>query len=173
MHSARVLIVPLLLGLAFSSVPAAAAAVPTGNQLRNGDAETGAGSTDSSTTAPVPIPFWTTTGNFTEHVYDPAGSGAFPDVNAGRKIGGGHQFFAGGPQSTDNTTERATQVVDLSPSAADVDRGGVSAALAADLGGFADQGDNARVSATFQVQSIPAVYAAFPCARSWSRAAAR
>ena len=64
----------------------ARAAVPAGNLIVNGNAESGTGSSDSSTTTPVPIPGWTTTPNITEHTYDPAGSGAFPDVNASAAI---------------------------------------------------------------------------------------
>ena len=128
----------------------ARAAVPAGNQIVNGNAEAGTGSSDSSTTAPVPIPGWTTTPNITEHTYDPAGSAAFPDVNASAAIGGGNQFFAGGPDnSTDNTVETATQVVDVSAAATEIDAGTITATLSADLGGFSTQGDNAAVTATF------------------------
>jgi hypothetical protein len=45
---------------------AARAAVPAGNLIVNGNAESGTGSADSSTTAPAPIPGWTTTPNITE-----------------------------------------------------------------------------------------------------------
>jgi hypothetical protein len=129
---------------------AAQAAVPSGNLIVNGNAESGTGSSDSATTAPVPTPGWTTTTNITEHTYDPAGSGAFPDVNASAAIGGGNQFFAGGPFSgTGNTVETATQNVDVSTAAAETDAGGVTATLAAHLGGFSTQSDSAAVTATF------------------------
>lgn len=128
----------------------ARAAVPSGNLIVNGGAEVGTGSSDSATTAPVPIPNWTTTTNFTEHTYDPAGSGAFPDVNASAAISGGSQFFAGGPANgSGNTVETATQDVDVSTAATEIDAAGVSATLSADLGGFATQTDNASVTATF------------------------
>ena len=129
---------------------AAAAAVPSGNLVVNGNAETGTGSSDSSTTAPAPIPGWTTTPNMTEHTYDPAGSAAFPDVNASATIGGGNQFFAGGPDNvTDNTVETATQNVDVAVAATEIDAGTLTATLSADLGGFSTQGDDAAVTATF------------------------
>ena len=129
---------------------AAEAAVPSGNLIVNGNAESGTGSSDASTTAPVPIPGWTTTTNLTEHTYDPAGSAAFPDVNASAAIGGGSQFFAGGPANgAGNTVETATQNVDVSTAAAEIDAGGVTATVSADLGGFATQGDNAAVTDTF------------------------
>jgi hypothetical protein len=128
---------------------AAQAAVPSGNLIVNGGAEVGTGSSDSSTTAPVPTPGWATTTNFTEHTYDPAGSSNFPDVNASAAIGGGNQFFAGGPANSDNTVETATQNVAVSTAATEIDAGSVSATLSADLGGFATQTDNAGVTATF------------------------
>ena len=128
----------------------ARAAVPAGNLIVNGNAESGTGSSDSSTTAPVPIPGWTTTPNITEHTYDPAGSGAFPDVNASAAIGGGNQFFAGGPgNGAGNTVETATQDINVATAAAEIDAGTVTATLSADLGGFSTQGDNAAVTATF------------------------
>lgn len=129
---------------------AARAAVPAGNLIVNGDAESGTGSSDSATTAPIPTPGWTTTTNITEHTYDPAGSGNFPDVNAGAAIGGGNQFFAGGPANgAGNDVETATQDVAVSTAAAEIDAGGVTATLAGDLGGFATQTDQAAVTATF------------------------
>jgi hypothetical protein len=98
----------------------------------------------------VPIPGWASTTNFTEHTYDPAGSQAFPDVNASASIGGGRQFFAGGPANGNgNTVETATQDVDVSIAATEIDTGGVSAMLSADLGGFAGQDDQAKVTAMF------------------------
>jgi hypothetical protein len=136
--------------VAAGSVATARAAVPSGNLVVNGDAEGGTGSTDSATTAPVPIPDWTTTTNFTEHTYDPAGSQNFPDANASAAIDGGSQFFAGGPSNgSGNAVETATQDVNVSTAASEIDRGGVVAALSADLGGFASQDDQAKVTATF------------------------
>ena len=124
------------------------AAVPAGNLLQNGDAESGAGATDDSTTAPVPVPGWTTTAHYSEHAYVPGGS--FPDSSVSASIGGGSQFFTGGPSGGgDNVNESATQDVDVSGAAAEIDAGGVSAALAAAIGGYATQEDNAMVTATF------------------------
>ena len=128
----------------------ARAAVPSGNLIVNGGAEVGTGSPDSATTGPVPIPGWTTTPNFTEHTYDPAGSQNFPDANASAAIGGGSQFFAGGPANgAGNTAETATQTVDVSTGAAEIDAGAVVATLSADLGGFSSQEDQATVAAAF------------------------
>ena len=69
----------LVAGLVVASAGATArAAVPSGNLIVNGGAEVGTGSSDSSATAPVPIPGWTTTTNLTEHTYDPQGRRTFP-----------------------------------------------------------------------------------------------
>jgi hypothetical protein len=137
-----------LLALAtFVLAAPAAAAIPSGNLVRNGDAQTGTAASDSSTVAPVPIPGWTTTANLTEHVY---ATTSFPDAAAAAAINGGTQFFAGGPHaSADNTAETASQDVDVSAAAAEIDAGGVTATLAAALGGFESQGDAAKVDATF------------------------
>ncbi len=121
-----------------------------GNLIVNGGAETGTGSSDSSTTAPVPIPGWTTTTNITEHTYDAVGSQNFPDANASAAIGGANQFFAGGPANrAGNNVETATQDVAVPAAAAEIDAGGVTATLSADLGGFATQDDQAAITATF------------------------
>jgi hypothetical protein len=136
--------------LVVGGAAAARAAIPSGNVIVNGGAEAGMGSSDSSTSAPAPIPGWVTTTNFTEHRYDPAGSQSFPDANVSAAIGGGSQLFAGGPANgSGNSVETATQVVDVSIAAAQIDAGGVSATLSGDLGGFAGQEDQAKVTATF------------------------
>jgi len=136
--------------LAVGGAAPAGAAVPAGNLIVNGGAESGTGSSDSSTSAPVPIPGWTTTTNFTEHTYDPAGSQNFPDTTVSAAIGGASQFFAGGPDNgAGNDVETATQDVDVAVAANQIDAGGVSATLSADLGGFATQEDQAKVTATF------------------------
>jgi hypothetical protein len=127
---------------------AAQAAVPSGNLIVNGDAETGVGATDSSTVSPVPIPGWTTTANFTEYAYQDTRE--FPTPSDSALIRGGGQFFAGGPDATGpNATESATQDVDVSGAAPEIDAGGVTATLAAALGGFETQEDGATVTAAF------------------------
>jgi hypothetical protein len=124
------------------------AAVPTGNLVQNPGAEVGTGSSDSSTVSPTPISGWITTTNFTEHVY--SASGAFPDPDASSAIGGGTQFFAGGPNAADdNATETARQDVSVSGAAPEIDAGEVAATLSAALGGYSSQEDNASVVATF------------------------
>jgi hypothetical protein len=147
----RSLVAVLVAGLVLASTGATArATVPSGNLIVNGGADVGTGSSDSATTAPAPIPGWTSTTNFTEHTYDPAGSANFPDTNASAAIAGGSQFFAGGPANgTGNSIETATQTVDVSIAAAEIDTAVVAATLSADLGGFASQQDQAEVAATF------------------------
>jgi hypothetical protein len=124
------------------------AAVPTGNLVQNPNAEIGTGASDSSTVSPTPIPGWITTPNFTEHVYSE--TGAFPDPDASSSIGGGAQFFAGGPNAADdNATETARQDVSVAASASEIDAGEVAATLSAALGGYSSQEDNAMVTASF------------------------
>ncbi len=130
------------------SAPAHAGTPTVINLLVNGYAESGVGSTDGETVSPVPIPGWTTSANFTEHAY--MATGLFPGTDVSDAIDGGDQFFAGGPGATDeNAVETASQEVDISPGAAQIDGRRVRAHLAAALGGFAGQADNARVKATF------------------------
>jgi hypothetical protein len=138
----------VLAAAALASGATAQAAVPDGNLVVNGDAESGVGATDSSTVAPVPIPGWATTTNFTEHAYQDTGD--FPTTSASALIGGGRQFFAGGPGATGpNATESASQDVNVSGAAREIDSGGVAATLSAALGGFESQQDSATVSAAF------------------------
>ncbi len=124
--------------LLFAS-PAANAAVPAGNLLANPGGEAAAGATDSATA--VPIPYWTVEGNFTTVAY---GSPSFPTTEESTAIGGGSNFFAGGPS---NEASAATQVVSVIPAAAEIDAGQVSVTLAALLGGYESQEDSVTVTA--------------------------
>jgi hypothetical protein len=114
--------------------------VPSGNLLQNPDAE--AGSCSNSSGTQVPIPGWTTTGNFTVLCYS-AGVTLTPSVSS--SIGGGANYFMGG---TDPTTN-ARQDVDVSAGASDIDAGLVTASLSGDLGGFENQDDYMTVYANF------------------------
>jgi hypothetical protein len=118
----------------------AQASVPTGNLLQNPGAEAGPGAPDSSTI--ITPPSWTATGEFTAVKY---GTSGFPTTAVSAQIAGGANFFAGGnvPAST------GEQLVDVSAAQPEIDTRAVSAALGADIGGFASQSDNARVTATF------------------------
>jgi len=134
----------LAAGLAAAAMIAAAsanAAVPSGNLLTNPGAEAGPGSADSSEVNPPPG--WTVESAFTAVEY---GTPAFLTAADSAALGGGQNFFAGGP---DAATSAATQTVDVSGAAAEIDAGKVAATLAALLGGFSSQTDRATVTATF------------------------
>lgn len=146
----------LLAAAAAASLPVipaasgATAAIPSGNLLQNPGAEAGQGSDGSA--GPVPIPNWTTQTiqgdsptlqGFTVVRY---GSPAFPDQTVAATIAGGTNFFGGG-----NATglSIATQTVDVSGAATEIDAGQVTALLSADIGGFDGQNDDGVVTATF------------------------
>jgi hypothetical protein len=132
------------LALAALLVPAAsaAAAVPPGNLLANPGAEAGPGAPDDATIDPPPG--WTAVGDVTAVQY--GASGGFPTTADSAALGGGANFFAGGPAGDANA---AAQTVDVSSAAAEIDAGEVSATVSGDFGGFAGQGDNATLTATF------------------------
>ena len=62
------------------------------------------------------------------------------------QIGGGNTFFSGGRNAPLST---ATQTIDVSGAAAEIDAGGVQAKLSAYLGGYTSQRDAGMVDATF------------------------
>ena len=134
----------LAVGLAavalFAAAPAGAV-VPSGNVLVNPGAEAGPGAADSGTQ--LPLPGWTVESTFTAVQY---GTPAFLTAADGAAVGGGVNFFAGGPGGA---TSAATQVVDVSGAAAEIDAGKVGATLSALLGGYSSQTDHAAVTATF------------------------
>ena len=126
--------------LALALAGPALADVPAGNLLQNPGGDAAAGAIDSGTQ--VPIPGWTVTGQFTTVAY---GTPEFPTTDDSAKWSGGANLFAGGPDGDSNS---ASQIVDVSSAAADIDKGGVPMTLSALLGGFASQADNATVVAT-------------------------
>ena len=118
----------------------AAAALPAGNLVVNPGAEAGSAAADSSTQ--LPLPGWTVESTFTAVKY---GASGFLTVEDGARLGGGTNFFAGGPGG-DITA--ASQTIDVSGAAAEIDAGKASASLSALIGGYATQEDAATVSAT-------------------------
>ena len=105
------------------------AAVPTGNLVVNPGAETADG--------------WSFEGNFTALPYsDDLG---FPTPAQSASWSGGANFFAGG---TDTPASAATQSIDVTASAREIDAGRVTLALSALIGGYEDQEDAATVTAT-------------------------
>jgi hypothetical protein len=107
------------------------------NIIVNPGSEAGAGSTTGGV---VPVPGWTTTGNFTVVPYGAAGFPArIPDANiAGLGLGSlGNNFFAGGPN---NNVSSASQTIDLSSIAGVIDlSSGVLFTLSGNFGSFPDK----------------------------------
>jgi len=139
------LLMSAAVALAFAVFAAPAAAVlPPGNIVQNGDAEAGPGATNSSDHPDVPN--WQALPNFTAVVY---GTSSFPSTAQAPNIGGGRNFFAGGPDSGFGDISGATQTIDISGAAPEIDQGNVQAVLTGDMGGFADQEDSMAVAVTF------------------------
>ena len=113
-----------------------------GNLLANPGAEDGEGAPDAS--ARPAVPGWQTTSTFTAVNY---GSPDSPTTAQSARLGGGTNFFAGGPGGALAT---ASQTADVSAQAAAIDAGRVGATLSGWLGGFASQEDSATVAAVFQ-----------------------
>ncbi len=111
------------------------------NLLVNPGAELGGGSSDGSTV--LPVPGWTTTGNFTVAQY-----GSSSDVTSsdpGPSSRGANYFYGG--FTTSPTT--ASQDLDLYSRAAEIDTSGLSCNLSGWLGGWSVQNDNAQFTANF------------------------
>ena len=154
-RAAALLVATVTVALAAgSSASGRPSVIPSGNLLQNPGAEVGQGSNGSG--GPLPIPNWTTQtisgdnpsiDGFTVVAY---GSPQFPDRTLAAKIAGGTNFFTGG-----NATgiSSASQTVDVSGAATEIDAGRVNATLSADIGGFADQNDSGVVAATFSNSS--------------------
>jgi hypothetical protein len=133
----------LVAGFAAAALLAAApadAVVPIGNLLVNPGADAGPGAPDS--VQQLPLPGWTVESTFTAVKY---GTSGFPTLADSTTFGGGVNFFAGG----NSATSAATQVVDVSGAAAEIDAGTLKVTLSALLGGFSSQTDRATVTATF------------------------
>jgi alpha-L-arabinofuranosidase len=118
-----------------------ARAVPySTNILVNGNAEAGP---NSPTGAPVSVPGWTPSSAFTVVPY--GAMGGFPQPGDPGPPNRGIQFFAGGNAASST----ATQDIDLSANAADINAGIVRYNLSGWLGGYLTDGDNAQVTITF------------------------
>ncbi|CAN5590432.1 hypothetical protein BH20ACT19_BH20ACT19_06400 [soil metagenome] len=120
----------------------AGATVPAGNLVQNPGAEAAEGASDSATVRTPPG--WGATPSFTAVKY---GSPDFPSTALSASIGGGSNFFAGGPNAATSIGE---QTFDVSVAAPEIDSGRVSVRLAAHLGGFSTDGDNAKITAELQ-----------------------
>jgi hypothetical protein len=115
--------------------------VPYGvNLLVNGNAESGL---SSSTGAPVAIPGWTASPFMTVIPY--GAPGGFPTASDPGPPDRANQFFAGG----NALASSATQDINVSGNAADINAGRVTVDLSAWLGGFVTDPDNAQLDLTF------------------------
>lgn len=142
----------LLLAIAWALFVAAplgarSSAVPAGNLVQNPGAEDSPGSDVATVVKPVG---WVTTGNLSTWTYAPA-EGDKPTKAFAATIGGGKNFFAGGPgdNSGKQTTHTATQTIDVSGAAPEIDAGQVGATLTAFLGAYTVALDRATVTARF------------------------
>ena len=145
---------PLLIVLAaLLAAGPARAVIPSGNIIVNPGSETDPGAADASTA--IPLTFWAeqnsgdgvnwlTGGPFTGVQY---GAPNFPTQAISTAIGGGANFFAGGPGAA---FSRITQLVDVSGIAPEADAGVAAATLSGYLGGFANQDDRIAVSVQFE-----------------------
>ena len=114
---------------------------PGGAYLGNPAAENGPGATTlGQVQAP---PSWTNTPKFTAVQYGAIAD--FPTVAVSNAIGGGVNFFAGGPADV-NAVQTATQTFDIGFAAS---ANSIRVALNAHLGGRLAQADNAKVDAIF------------------------
>lgn len=111
------------------------------NLLRNGGAEKGEGSADGSDV--LPVPKWTTEGNFTVVLY---GAPDFPAQDSPGPAKRGLNFFAGGPGNALSSMSRTLNLKSLS---AEIDAGLLQATLKGYLGGYGSQGDHADVSVIY------------------------
>jgi hypothetical protein len=123
------------------AAPSAHAAFPAGNLVVNGDAESGAAPTGNCSDS-AQRPNWTpVSGVLGSCAY--GFNGDFPP--AGSVSGGGTYLFYG-PSSSPVV---ATQTVDVSVAAAEIDAGKAQANLQADLGGWNGQDDQGRMIVHF------------------------
>jgi hypothetical protein len=111
------------------------------NLILNGNGDVDAGSPSG---AHVSVSNWTTSSAFTVIPYS-AGNG-YPGPGDPGPGDRGNNFFAGGNGAAVST---ATQNIDLSANANDINQGNVIFELLGYFGGFSSDNDNARLSATF------------------------
>jgi hypothetical protein len=143
------IVTALVVGLLLAVAVPARGTLPSGNLLKNPGAEDGPGSSD---TTGVDVPSWRSTGA-TAVRYGAAGG--FPPADLGAALGGGKNFFAGGPENPTqiNRDSSVLQQQFVIPASADgdVDSGAAIATIGGCLGGYGGQDDSARVSAEFFV----------------------
>jgi hypothetical protein len=139
-----------VLGLCMGAANAFAL-VPQGNLLKNGDAETGnqTGFYATDTVSVVNPDYWTVGAASGESPSVTAiryGTPGVAGVDVSAAIGGGLNFFAGGPGTA---LDYMSQRVYLPDATSEIDRGTVSITISGYLGGFGSEPDNALLSAFF------------------------
>jgi hypothetical protein len=130
-----------LLASCSSPKSGAAGTGSTGNLIVNGNAEAALGSIDGT---PVSTPNWVSAGEATAAQYTMNG---WPLPTDSGPADRGLNLFSGGP--TDSASS-LTQTVNVSHYAGSIDKNHATYKLSGWLGGYADQGDNATVTVTFQ-----------------------
>lgn len=138
---AGILAVALLLAAPLAAGPGA---IPGGNLVQNPGAEASPGTIDDIVVKPVG---WATTGALSVWKY-PAREGDRPTTAFAATIGGGENFFSGGPGGVAGQPT-ASQTIDVSGAAAEIDAAQVGASLTAMIGGYTVSEDLATVSARF------------------------
>ena len=128
-------------------IGAGPSAIPGGNLVQNPGAEDSPGAKVPIVVKPVG---WTTTGNLSAWEYAPRELD-WPTQAFAATIGGGKNFFAGGPGDNTGkpTTHTASQTVDVASAATEIDAGQVGATLSAFIGGYVVSLDTATVTARF------------------------
>ncbi len=123
---------------------ARSSAVPAGNLVNNPGAEDSPGTIYDTVVAPAG---WATTGALSAWVY-PAREGDRPTQAFAATIGGGANFFSGGPGGVAGQPT-ASQSIDVAGAATEIDAGQVGATLTAFIGGYTVSDDLATVTARF------------------------
>ncbi len=127
----------VVIAIAVLAATAVAATPPSDNLLQNPDAEAGATGHGNL----VGVPGWTLTGSFTVDDYGDTDRLSKDDAT---KVGGGSNYFFGGPGKPVST---ATQTVNLVPYADEIDKSALDIFFGGYLGGYASQADVMDISA--------------------------
>jgi len=123
----------------FLAAPALGSPPPAANLLQNPGAEAGA----SGHGELVGVPGWNLTGSFTVDDY---GDTDRPSIDVGQKIYGDKNYFFGGPGQDVST---ATQTVDVSAYADEIDKSALDVSFGGYLGGYQSQTDAMDLRADF------------------------
>jgi hypothetical protein len=141
----RLMVVAGAVAFLITAGSSAVFATPLGaNLIVNPGAELGTGAADWTTT--VAPTGWRTTSNFSAVQYAAPGVPDSLHPADSTAIGGGNNYFAGGPNDTSATASQDVPFADLATS---VDRGMISFILSGYLGGYDGQADNMRIALTF------------------------